>query len=171
MFISSNGVQLFSGRPMPEIVVFKDSAGKLAGHGEKGARAYQRFLAQVRELPHGGTLAFSWRAPRSPQLHRFFFALLGELFERQEFFASSDDLRAWLTVGAGYVHWVQGPNGPIAMPQSIAFDKLDEDEFRGVIDAVKGFLWAPYAQSTLWPHLSPEQRYEAVEALRLEFDR
>lgn len=156
---------------MPEIVVFKDQTGKLAGHGDKGERAYKRFLTRVRELPQGGTLAFTWREPRAPGSHRFFFALLGELFERQEFFGSSDDLRAWLTIGAGYVHYVQGPTCLIAMPQSIAFDKIDEDEFRELIRSVKAFLWTPHAQATLWPHLTPNQRYEAVEALRLEFDR
>lgn len=156
---------------MPEVVVFKDERGKLAGHGEKGARAYARFAARVRELAPGDTLAFSWREPRAPGSHRFFFVLIRELMERQEFFVNSDDLRAWLTVGAGYVTWCEGANGPIALPQSIAFDKLDEAEFLGLIQAVKTFLWTPHAQRTLWPHMNAQQSYEAVEHLMLELDR
>ncbi len=156
---------------MPEIVVFKDEDGKLAGHGGKGERAYARFLARLRDLQQGATLAFSWREPRAARTHGFFFAFLRELFDRQETFDDVDELRAWLTVGAGYVRYVPGRDGLIALPQSIAFDKLDEDEFRELIHRVKQFLWDPDAYMFLWPHLSPQKAYEMVDLLRLEFDR
>jgi hypothetical protein len=156
---------------MPEVVVFKGEDGKLAGHGDKGERAYARFLARCRDMQHGATLAFSWREPRAPGSHRFFFAFLRGLFDRQEVFADADEMRAWLTVGAGYVRFVQGRDCLVALPQSIAFDKLDEDEFQDLIQRVKQFLWEPHAQGFLWPHLSEQQRFDAVEALRMEFDR
>lgn len=156
---------------MPEIVVFKDNAGKLAGHGDRGERAYKRFLSRLRELPAGATLAFSWREPRAPATHRFFFAFVRDLFDRQEFFSSADELRAWLTVGAGYVRFVEGKSGLVALPQSLAFDQMDDDEFLELIHRVKAFLWEPHTQAVLWPHLSEQQRFDAVEALRMEFDR
>jgi hypothetical protein len=156
---------------MPEVVVFKGDDGKLVGHGDRGERAYARFQARLRELERGATLAFSWREPRAPATHRFFFAFLRELFSRQEAFQDEDEMRAWLTVGAGYVRFVQGRDALIALPQSIAFDKLDEDEFRELIHKVKQFLWDPHAYLFLWPHLSPQKAYEMVDQLHLEFDR
>lgn len=154
---------------MPEIVVFKGEDGKLAGHGDRGDRAYKRFLQRVRDLAPDDTLAFSWKEPRAPGPHRLFFKVLRELFDRQEVFNNADELRTWLTVGAGYVRFVQGRDAMVALPMSIAYDQMDDDEFKEFIYRVQQFLWEPHAQQFLWPHLSPQAAYEAIEVLRLEY--
>ena len=107
---------------MPELIVYRDEQGKLQGHGEKGRRAWDKFRRVVGGLEVGETMGFSYRLPRSPQHHRFFFARLTDLFERQERFDDEDRLLEWLKVGAGYVDLMPGSNGsPVAIPRSINY--------------------------------------------------
>ena len=77
---------------MPELIVYRDEQGKLQGHGEKGRRAWEKFRRVVSGLEPGETMGFSYRLPRSPQHHRFFFTRLTDLFERQERFDDEDRL-------------------------------------------------------------------------------
>jgi hypothetical protein len=155
---------------MSEVIVVKGEDGKLQGFGDKGGRAYGKFLARVRDMAIGETLQFSYREPRSPQHHRLFFAKLHALADRQEQFDTEDKLRAWLTVGAGFCDFVPGPSGRmVALPQSIAFAQLDEIEFGDLHAKVDAFLWKPHARHFLWPWLSDQQSYELVDKLILEF--
>lgn len=151
---------------MPELVVYRSENGKLAGHGEKGGRAWSKFLKLVKELAPGDTMAFSYRIPRSPKHHKFFFALMGELFDRQEAFEDREQMMDWIKVGAGHVDFVPGLDGVmVALPRSINWASLDEQEFIEVHRAVRDFLWTPHAQAFLWPHMRPKRRQEAMEWL------
>lgn len=149
---------------MSKVVLTIDERGKLAGLGEKGARAWAKFRKQVDGMAHGDTLEFEWRAPRSPAHHRMFFGQVGTLFESQEQFDDADKLRQWLTVGAGYCDFVPGPNGRmVALPKSINWAAMDEAEFGELHAAVLTFLWTKHARQFLWPHLSEQQTWDAVQ--------
>ena len=151
---------------MPELIVYRDDSGQLMGLGEKGRRAWAKFTRRVGELEPGEMLTFSYRLPRSPQHHRFFFARIAKLVDRQERFDDISPLLEWLKVGAGHCELLPGPDGvPCAIPKSIAWDRLEEQEFIEVHRAITDFLWTPYAQAYLWPHLSEAQRYAMVEEL------
>lgn len=157
---------------MSNIVVCMGNDGKLQGFGEKGARAWARFMRTLTGLRPGDTVEFSWHEPRSPGFHKRFFAKLNGLFEMQEQFEDVDRLRAWITVGAGECDFVPGPTGRmVALPKSIAWHKLDETDFRELARKVDDFLWSPHAQAFLWPHLSEHRRYQMIETLDLEFNR
>lgn len=157
---------------MSTVVVTKGQDGKLEGCGERGAKAFSRFLRRVYDLRPGETLHFEWREPRSPKHHGLFFAKLGALMDRQEQFDSDDKLRAWLTVGAGYCDFVPGPTGRmVALPQSIAWHKLDEADFCDLHAKVDAFLWTDHARRFLWPHLSEQKTYELVEQFLAEFGK
>jgi hypothetical protein len=92
------------------------------------------------------------------------FARLQALFDRQESFADLEHLLVFLKVGAGFVEFLPGPNGQlVAVPKSIAWEKLDEKEFTEVRERIWNFLWTKPAQQALWPHLSAEQRYAMLE--------
>ena len=147
------------------VVLVKDECGKLAGLGEKGARAWARFRRTVDALAHGETLEFEWRAPRSPAHHRLFFAQIGNLFDSQEQFDCPDKLRQWLTVGAGYCDFVPGPNGRmVALPKSINWASMDEVEFGELHAAVLNFVWTKHARQFLWPQLTEQQTWDSVAA-------
>lgn len=156
---------------MAEAVVYKDESGKLAGFGEKGARAWARFQKMMARLQVGETLQFQWWEPRSPEFHRRFFARLNALHERQEQFEDVDALRAWLTVGAGECDLVPGPRGHmVALPRSIKWHKLDDTDFAELVRKIDDFLWSDRARGWLWGHLTDEQTYDILEQLRLEFE-
>lgn len=149
---------------MPECVIVRHEDGKLAGLGVKNQKRYAKWRLMVQQLEVGETISFSWKNPRSPRHHGFFFSKLGELFDRQERFAEEDRLLDWLLVGAGHCELVPGPNGvPVAMPLSINWVECDEQTFTEVTRGIEDFMWTPYAQETLWPHLAPAVREENVE--------
>lgn len=149
---------------MSELVVFKNELGKLEGFGEKGRRAWAKFTKIVKGLEAGETLQFAWKMPRSPQHHRFFFARIQALLDRQETFTDFDHFLIFLKVGAGFVEFMPGPDGMlVAVPKSIAWHLLDEQEFCEARRLVWDFLWTRPAQVALWPHLNDNQRYAMVD--------
>lgn len=157
---------------MSVVQVTKDEQGKLVGFGEKGERAYARFLAAVRELEPGEMLGFEYRVPRSGPFHRRHFAVLKAFFDSQEQFSDSEQFRKWTEVGAGHVEFVPGPKGRmVALPKSISYESLDDEEFRDVHERVVQFLRTPHATRFLWPHLSDLQAGEMVETILAGFER
>lgn len=149
---------------MSELVIFKGADGKLDGWGEKGRRAWAKWRKIVGELEVGETLQFSYRVPRSPPHHRFVFARFQALLERQETFSDLEHLIVFLKVGAGFVEFMPGPDGQIvAVPKSISWASLEEQDFIEVKRAIWDFLWTDRAQAVLWPHLAPEKRYAMVD--------
>lgn len=156
---------------MVDLVIVKGDDGRLTGLGQKNAQRYAKWQSKVRDLEVGETVEFSWKQPRSPKFHRLFFAMLANLHDQQEQFDDSEQLRAWLIVGAGYCDFVPGPKGRmVALPRSMSWASMDDTEFRELVIAVWGFLRTEHAQRFLWPHLSPQQASETVEQVLLGFD-
>lgn len=156
---------------MSDVVIVRGEDGRVRGLGEKGERAFDRWRRKVEAMEPGETLAFSWREPRSPKFHRLFFVMLADLFDRQEQFADVDQLRAWLTVGAGYCEFVPGPTGRmVALPKSIAWERMDDTEFRELVVEVWKFLRSEHAQRFLWPHLPLATASEAAEQVLVGYD-
>lgn len=155
---------------MPDVVIFKDEFGKLAGHGEKGGRAFARFQSAVRNMAVGETMAFSFKLPRSANFHRRHFAVLNQVFEHQDQFVDEESFRKWIQVGAGFCDLLPGPKGkPVAIPKSIAWDQLDEVEFAEHHAAVVGFLRSTHATRFLWPDLNDMMGDEMIDSLLREF--
>jgi len=149
---------------MSELVIFKNEQGRLEGFGEKGRRAYMKFRKLVEELAPGEMLGFSYKIPRSPQHHRFVFARFQALLDRQETFSDLEHLIIFLKVGAGFVDYMAGPRGElVAIPKSIAWDRLEEQDFIEAKRLIWDFLWTDIAQAALWPHLSREKQYAMVD--------
>lgn len=157
---------------MTTITLVKTDTGKVAGHGEKNARAWAKFKKVMSELEPGELLSISTWFPRNKKLHGLHFALLAALFEAQEQFEDPDRMRMWLHVGAGLCDFLPGPTGRmVAVPKSIAWDKLDDADFQAHHEAVKAFMRGERAQMFLWPHLPPGQAADMVETVLLEFER
>lgn len=157
---------------MSSIVVTKDERGRLVGAGEKHQRAYAKFRKTLEQLTAGELFTISAWFPRSGKFHRMHFAMLAAIYDAQEQFEDVEQLRMWAEVGAGHCTFVPGPTGRmVAIPKSIAYDKLDDAEFADHHEAVKRFLRSARAQSFLWPHLSPEDAGSMVEAILEEFTR
>lgn len=156
---------------MTNVVICRGQDGKVTGMGEKGQRAWESFKRGIEALEIGETLAFSWKKPRSPKFHRLYFAMLHKLFEMQEQFADINALRSWLTVGAGYADFAPGPKGRMcAIPKSIAWENMDDNEFRELVLATWEFLRSVHATRFLWPALSDMQADERVTAFLLKYE-
>lgn len=155
---------------MSELVIVRTEQG-LQGLGEKNGRAYERWKKHVANMELGETAAFSWKKPRSPKFHRLYFGMLGNLFDVQEQFADEHQLRNWLTVGAGYCDYVPGATGRmVALPKSIAWEQMHDNDFRDYCDAVWAFLESEHAVRFLWPLLTPEKQSEAVAQLLIGYE-
>jgi hypothetical protein len=148
-----------------DVVLIRTEEG-LRGLGEKAGKHYEAWRQHVKGMPVGETVRFTWKKPRSPRFHALFFALLGNVFDAQEQFATADQLRTWLTIGAGHADFVPGPAGRMAaMPKSIAWENMDDVEFKDLVDAVWTFLRTPHARTFLWPGMTDQGSAEAVERM------
>lgn len=155
---------------MTELVITKGQDGKLEGLGEKGRRAYTKFRKIVDDLAVGETMWFAFRMPRSPQHHRYFFKKVTGLFERQEQFSDFDRFMDWVKVGAGFADLLPGRDGQmVAIPKSLAWEKLEEQDFIEFHRAMTDFFWTSYAQAALWPALTPEKQYVMVDRWHRDF--
>ena len=150
---------------MPEIVVMRDNTGRLVGLGERDNAALVNFRRMLQDAVPGETFVFSYEAPRSPVHHRWLFWRVDVLLGMQEVFIAKKNLMDFLKVGAGLVDFKPGTDGQlVAVPRSIAWHTIDEREFTEARMAIEDFMWTDQAQATLWPHLTPAQRSEMVDA-------
>ena len=157
---------------MSDVVIIKDETGRLTGLGDKGLRAYEKFRRTVAALMPGETMKFAYRLPRSPKHHAYFFVKLQGLLARQERFDDMDHLLAWLKVGAGFADLVPGHDGvPVALPRSISWESMEENDFMEFHKAMNDFLWTHRAMDYLWPHLRYEKQYQLIELWHREFER
>ena len=157
---------------MPDVLLTKDERGQLAGYGDKGARAYRKFRDAIHDLEIGAFIKFSYRVPRSPKFHRLHFAMLKTFFDNQEQFSDDYQFRKWTEVGAGHCDFVPGPTGRmVAMPRSIAYEALDDEEFHDVHMGVRNFLRSEHARRFLWPMASNSETWNTVDLLLMEFER
>ena len=59
---------------------------------------------------------------------------------------------------------------PVAIPKSIAWHNLEEQEFIEFHRAMNDFLWTPHAQAALWPHLDATKRYVCIDRWHRDFE-
>ena len=155
---------------MPTVMLTRGDDGKLAGVNDREQRKYVKFLNRAVNLTPEDSIKFSWTEPRSGPYHRRHFSMIGAVYLAQEQFDDEDAFRKWLEVGAGYCKFVPGPSGRmVALPDSIAYDKLDQAEFEPIHEAVFQFVRSPYARSFLWGHLTDQQSNDMVDGVLQEF--
>jgi hypothetical protein len=153
------------------ITVTKNEYGKLDGFTEKDKRAYALFRKAILELEPGELFTLETWFPREGWRHRKHFAMLAAVYDAQETFQDSEQLRMWLQVGAGHCDFVPGPDGQmVAIPKSIKFSAIDDADFADHHEKVKAFLRSERARRYLWPHLDDAQTHETVEILLGEFE-
>lgn len=157
---------------MADVIILRDKDGQIVGMGEKGRRAWAKFCRLMDALEVGETMKFSYALPRSGVHHRFFFAKMTGLLERQEQFDTLEDLLQWLKVGAGHVDFMPGARGElIAMPRTINWLNLEEQDFIEFHRAVNDFLWTPHAMQYLWPHLPYERQALCIDHWHRDYER
>ena len=142
--------------------------GMVDGLGEINRRKWRRFMATLFRMEPGEMATIKTHKARSGPFHRRHMALEQRVFDAQERFTDFErGFRDWLKVGAGFVDLLPGRDGvPVAIPRSIAWHSLDEQEFIEFTRAMNDFLATSYAQAVLWPHLLPSARHRMLEFSR-----
>lgn len=148
---------------MTEVVVTRNSEGKIEGLSESHQKSWLKLWAHIKALTAGEVLYIEFWFPRSGKKHRFHFMLLHRLFGMQEVFSDLDEMRWWLQLRAGIVIWVAGPEGPVAIPKSVKFSRMDNEEFDRYHDAMVKTMWDVSTQAFLWPHLPEQSAWEMME--------
>jgi len=74
--------------------------------------------------------------PRNYEFLKKYFALINLAYENQEHFNNSDEMRAWLTMKAGFYKRVETPTGEMFQPESISFSSMTEDKFNDLYSKV-----------------------------------
>lgn len=115
---------------------------KLAREGQYLKAAKLEDLQEIQKIPEGEMFQVSYQRIRNPKLHRKYFAVIQQVFFNQEFFNNKEELRKFLQIAAGHYQVAYLPKPKtgevkqLVWPKSIAFHKLDEEEFRGLYKAV-----------------------------------
>ena len=98
----------------------------------------------MKKLKYDTEYLFKVTKPRNIAFHRKNFALINMVYENQEQFNNIDDLRAYLTIKAGFYNRIPTGKGDMILPKSISFAAMDDTEFSEyyskMIDAVIAFL-------------------------------
>ena len=157
---------------MTTINIMRDDSGKLVGAGDKDKKAYAAFRQNVEALAPGELYQLTVWFPRNQKLHGLHFALLTTIYDNQEQFSDLDQLRMWLQVGAGHCDFVPGPTGRmVALPKSISFRAVDDQDFADHHEKVKDFLRTTHAKGFLWPHLPAQEQDAMVDTILSQFEK
>lgn len=92
---------------------------------------------RVRELPAGKPLKIVATQPRSVPQHRLYWAMLQLVHDNLDNAPPIEVLHEVVKVRLGYTITVPTKSGPVTIPGSIAFDAMDQAEFRGFLEAFK----------------------------------
>jgi len=88
------------------------------------------------KVPLGADIKCEYVKGRNPKNHARYFAFIHILFSSQEKFKDEDVFRRYLQVRAGYGIPVVINGLAMLMPDSIAYERLDESEFRKLFSRV-----------------------------------
>lgn len=94
----------------------------------------------LRAIPNGSLVQVEVKRPRNVQHHRLYWALVSLVFESQREpsrYATAEDVHAAIKIAAGLRTRIELPDGTVGyIPGSIAFHKMDQDEFRQFYERV-----------------------------------
>lgn len=138
----------------------------IRGLDEKHDKRWRRLWGRIWKADAGEVMHLEVVVDRSGPFHRRHMAMEQALFDRQERWRKLDDMRWWLKTGAGWGDFHLLPNGRMKfIPASTSYEACSDDEMREVHENMLAFLRTPYAMRRLWPHLSPDARYEMLESI------
>jgi Protein of unknown function (DUF1367) len=154
---------------MPKINLILGDDNKLQGLSLSDQRAWSTFKFKVRNLGDS-CIVFEYKEPRSGPFHRRHFAMLKSIFESQDAFDDPRIFRKWAEMSAGYAIYVPKPDGEmIAIPDSISYERLEQQEFQEIHEKVFAFLRSEHARRMLWPMMTDSVSEQMLEAILSEF--
>lgn len=125
------------------------------------ASAYYAQLCRERAYRVGDLLRAEFTKGRYPKHHRLVFALLKKVLDNQEGLVSVKQLLTIVKIKLGYCDTILDTSGKVFyVPQSIAFDAMDQGEFSVFWKGLCALVRRDY-----FPHLDDDQVAELAEML------
>jgi hypothetical protein len=91
----------------------------------------------LRKLKFGDVVSVEVKKPRNVKHHRLYWQLVSTVWENQTRYETAEQLHCALKISAGIYEPLMMPSGVIyKIPGSIAFDKMDQTEFKQFYDKV-----------------------------------
>ena len=90
----------------------------------------------IGKLKQNVDYSFNVKQSRSPAFHNKFMGLMRLGYENQEKINSFEHYRKVVVMRAGFYDAVELEKGTVYLPQSIAFDKMDQSEFEEAFERV-----------------------------------
>lgn len=117
-------------------VLIKTDKG-LRGSTPADHEAWLKLKRRLERMASGTWLRMEWAVPRNGPHHRKLFALLTLVAENSETYETTKKALVGVKLASGYVDHVVDPRtGEITqVPQSIAFESMEQDEFDKFYDA------------------------------------
>lgn len=98
----------------------------------------------IHRLKNNTEFVIDIKMHRNPAFHRLFFALVKTIFDSQEYFEDMDVFRKYLIMKAGRVITIDTPKGTMFLPESIAFEKMEQEDFEKLYQAIITFAVKEY---------------------------
>ena len=97
---------------------------------------YDSDYEEKRKLKIGEVYQCDVKKPRNYEFLKKFFALIRLGAENTPLNMPQEPYRAYVTMKAGYAEVFDTPGGKMALPKSISFAKMDDNEFAGLYQDV-----------------------------------
>lgn len=108
------------------------------------------------KIPDGSLVKVTWTRPRNIRFHNKFFAMLGIVLKNQEHYKSMDVLLGVCKIRIGHVTMASTNAGPVYLPKSISFAKMDETEFNKFYDRAVDWVLREVIPGLQRQHLDAE---------------
>lgn len=91
----------------------------------------------LRKIKHGAVIQVEIKQPRNVQHHRLYWALMSLIAENTERYPDAESVSDAVKISVGLRTRIKLPDGTVGfIPGSIAFHKMDQDEFSKFYDKV-----------------------------------
>ncbi len=88
----------------------------------------------------GDEVTLTLRRPRNLAHHKKFWAIAQKVFENQEHYLTVEDVVTAFKFAISHTRKIRTKHGIIEIPESIAFDKMDQTEFEAFYERFVKFL-------------------------------
>jgi hypothetical protein len=110
-----------------------------------GAQAVNGAEASKLERFEGRELSVRLSSPRNLAFHRKFFSLLHVGLEMCDTQFTAEQFRAICVTGSGWADYIEHGGRMIAIPRSISFASMGEEEFENLYSGVLSFICSNWA--------------------------
>jgi hypothetical protein len=118
----------------------------------------------LRGIANGALVQVEIKRPRNAQQHRKFFAMLGIVLQNQQHYKNTEHLLAACKLGTGHVDMIRTKHGDVAIPKSISFASMSQDDFSKFYDAA-----VDWVVTDVIPGLKRADLDAEIEATLMEF--